>query len=216
MSWEPTIQRADSATKPPPQCDYKKPLAIVGAVLICLAALVATYYWDPTFQSFVNNTFTKIQSAIANVHLTTPQALLYIALPIGGVALTIGCTAHIHRTHQRRLEDRTLLLDDGKSSVLYTLKEMKPTSREWTIAGVAAAALILIGIGGFAIFQYAPHANQWIEQIFSHKFELWQAIVYVGGGTSGTALMIGLTVRAIQCCNEQKEEKQKWEAQTNQ
>ena len=214
MSWETNISNIGREAALPPQCDYKKPLAITGVVLLCLAVLVATYFWDPTFQGFVNSTFSKVQSALVNVHLSVPQALLYIALPVGGLALAMGCIAHVHRTHQRRLEDREPLLDDeAQSSLLYTLKEMQPTAREWAIAGVVAAVLVVMGIGGFAVFQYVPQANQWIEKIFGHQFELWQAIAYVGGGTVGTALLTGLVIRSIQCANAHREEQLRWEAQ---
>lgn len=213
MSWQ-TIQKpnTDSTVKQPSR-DYKKPLAIIGAVLICITALVATYFWGPSFHRFVNNTFLKIQSDMVNVHLTTGQALLYITLPVGCVALAVGCITHVQREYQRRLKDRELLLEDGENSLLHTLKEMQPTARQLTITGIALAVLVLIGIGGFAIFQYVPHANQWIDQIFNHPLQLWQALVYVGSSTVGTVLMIGLIIHSMQTIHANRAEQQKWGAQ---
>ena len=212
MSWNPAIGDINKQAKLPSQCDFKKPLAITGVVLLCLATLVATYFWVPTFNSFVNSTFSKIQSAMVDVHLTTAQSLLYIALPMGGVAIAVGCIAHVHRTHQRRLENQELLLDDGKSSLLYTFKEMQPTARGWAIAAIVIAVAVVIGIGGFALFQYVPQASQWIEKIINHPFELWQAVTYIGGGTLATALLAGLIIRSIQYIKDQREEQQRWEA----
>ena len=190
----------------PSQMNYKKPLAITIAVLACLAGLTATYFWCPTFHSLINNAF----SEMTNVHLTVAQSLVYIALPIGGLALAIGLLAHVRRTHQRRLEPMDLLLhDESTRSLMHTLKEMKPTARGWASAGIIIAALVVISIVGFAIFQYVPQANQWVNQIFSHKFELWQALACVGGASLGTALLTGLIIHSIQYINEQREEQEK-------
>lgn len=206
---------SNSMSELPSPSNCKKKATIVGVVILCLAALVATYFWDPTFHGFVNNTLSKIQSMMSDVHLSVAQALLYITLPLGGVALAIGCIAHIHRTHKTRLKDNEMLLDDGKSSLLYTLKEMQPTVRELTIAAIAMATLILIGIGGFAVFQYVPHANQWINQIFSHPLQLWQALSYVGGATAGTALMIGLIIHMVQSIKASQEQQRRMEGIQN-
>lgn len=184
----------------PSNKNCKLTVAITAAVLLCLGSLVVSYFWDPTFHTFIN----QIPTEMAKAHLTVGQSLLFIALPIGGISVAVGAMAHIYRTHQKNV-DEWQNYPSMDTSWRNTLKEMNPTPREWKIIGIVAAVLVVLGVVGFGVFQYVPQANE----LICHPIQLWQALAYVGGGAAGTALLIGGIIATVQCHREQQEELKK-------
>jgi|GEM_PF-5229471 len=183
----------------------------VGVALVALAIIggfVATYYCNESFHQLIDHTFTQI-------HLSTQEALLYIAVPIVGTSFVIGVSAHAYRKHQFKKDHHLQLYDiiNEPEPIWVTLKEMLPTQQTLKITGIVLVILAFMAAAGYGIAQI-PDVDQWLQQdaipfiknILDHKFALWEALSYIGGTTLGISILIAVPFGIIQTLEEKQKE----------
>jgi len=83
-----------------------------------------------------------------------------------------------------------------------TIQSLKPTHKQAIITGVVLLTLATLGVAGYLIFQYVPVANQWMHsQVIPNlqsNIQIWQALAYIGSGSTAVVLATGLAIYLLQ------------------